>query len=234
MSGLVMDMADARILRGLLDGLTLSAATSQALHQALAAKDGVALDQASLGLPDNTRAGLRSLLDLYGGAEVLAQARACLPRHALIDAALADLGWLAEHLQADQADVSISFDLADLSGYEYYSGARFALYARGGSAALLRGGRYDDVGAVFGRSRPAVGFSLDLKPLAELTALDGRRAAVRAPWGEQTSLRAAVQGLREQGDTVVRVLPGHEHETDEFDCDRELVAIDDCWVVRAL
>ena len=36
-----------------------------------------------------------------------------------------------------------------------------------GSDALVRGGRYDEVGAVFGRTRPAVGFSLDVKALAE-------------------------------------------------------------------
>ena len=40
--------------------------------------------------------------------------------------------------------------------------------------------------------------------------------------------------LREQGETVVCVLPGHEHEGQEFDCDRELVAVDGQWVLRAL
>jgi ATP phosphoribosyltransferase regulatory subunit len=235
MSGLVMDMADARILRGLLDGLTLTVPQNQAIHLALAAKDGPALATATAELPEVVRTGLLALLELYGGAdELLARARAVLPTHPLICAALDDLGWLAGHLAAQQPDVSFSVDLADLSGYAYYSGARFALYAAGSTAALLRGGRYDDVGAVFGRRRPAVGFSLDLKPVAEFTALDGRRAAIRAPWGEQSGLRRAVQRLREQGETVVRVLPGHEHETDEFDCDRELVDIDDRWVVRSL
>ncbi|MFM2065143.1 MAG: phosphoribosyltransferase regulatory subunit [Pseudomonadota bacterium] len=235
MTGLVMDMADARILRGLLDGLTLSDAQDQAIQQALAAKDAAALAEAAAVLPGPVRQGLHGLLDLYGSVDaVLARARATLPTHALISAALDDLAWLAGHLTAQQPEVAISIDLADLSGYAYYSGARFALYAAGSTDALLRGGRYDDVGAIFGRRRPAVGFSLDLKPLAELTAFDGRRAAIRAPWGEQAGLRRAVQGLREQGETVVRVLPGHEHETDEFDCDRELVAIDDRWVVRAL
>ena len=30
------------------------------------------------------------------------------------------------------------------------------------------------------------------------------------------------------------VLPGHEHEAQEFECDRELVAVEGNWVVRAL
>ena len=59
-----------------------------------------------------------------------------------------------------------------MSGYAYYSGPRFAVYGAGSSDALARGGRYDEVGAVFGRNRPAVGFSLDLKTLAEVAPAD--------------------------------------------------------------
>ncbi len=231
---LVMDLADARVLRGLLDGVVLPAARLQAVHSALAAKDPAALNDATTGLAEPLRLALISLLDLYGGVEVLERARTALPSHTLIDAALADLRWLVDHLAAQHAGVTFSIDLADLSGYAYYSGAKFALYTPGSVSTLLRGGRYDDVGAVFGRSRCAVGFSLDLKPVAELSGHDGRRTAIRAPWGEQAGLLAAVRSLREQGNTVVCVLPGHEHETDEFDCDRELIAVADRWVVRAL
>jgi len=101
----------------------------------------------------------------------------------------------------------------------------------------VRGGRYDEVGAVFGRRRPAVGFSLDLKIIADLlTGSQGPnvRAAVRAPWGQDAALRDAVRALRGQGHTVVCVLPGHEHDVQEFDCDRELALVDGRWTVRAL
>ena len=43
-----------------------------------------------------------------------------------------------------------------MSGYAYYSGTRFAIYGAAANDALARGGRYDEVGAVFGRNRPAV------------------------------------------------------------------------------
>jgi ATP phosphoribosyltransferase regulatory subunit len=58
--------------------------------------------------------------------------------------------------------------------------------------------------------------------------------AVRAPWAEDAALRAGVRRLREQGESVVCVLPGHEHEGEEFECDRELVAVAGQWTVRAL
>jgi ATP phosphoribosyltransferase regulatory subunit len=111
---------------------------------------------------------------------------------------------------------------------------RFSIYAAGASDALARGGRYDEVGSVFGRKRPAVGFSLDVKVLAQAAEVRPLRAAIRAPWGEATALRAAIAGLRQQGETVVCVLPGHESEVDEFHCDRELVQAAGQWVVTAI
>jgi ATP phosphoribosyltransferase regulatory subunit len=104
----------------------------------------------------------------------------------------------------------------------------------GASDAVVRGGRYDEVGAVFGRNRPAVGFSMDLKVVAGLCDAPPPRAAIRAEWGDDASQRAAVRRLRRQGETVVCVLPGHGHEAQEFDCDRELVASAGQWLVRAL
>lgn len=229
-----LDLGDARLVRGVLGDVVLAPAELEAVIAALATKDPVALQAMAAVLPAQVLQGLQTLLSLYGGVEVLAQARARLPAHPAIHAALNDLQWLAEHLQQTHPEVSLSFDLADLVGYAYYSGARFALYAAGSSDAILRGGRYDEVGAVFGRRRPAVGFSLDLKTLVALTPDKGLRAAVRAPWGGDAAQRAAVRALREAGETVVCVLPGHEHEGDEFECDRELLRVGQEWVLRTL
>ena len=102
------------------------------------------------------------------------------------------------------------------------------------AAELARGGRYDEVGAVFGRNRPAAGFSLDLKELVTVLPPRALKAAVRAPWAEDSDLSAAIATLRAMGDTVVCVLPGHEHEVNEFDCDRELARVDGLWTVTAL
>ena len=232
--GLVIDLADARLLRGLLEGVELAADQLDALQAALVAKDGARLAELSAGrLPSDVAAGLAALVRLYGEDSVLDEAERLLPDRPLVRAALADLRWLANHVRTSFPAVKVGFDLSDLSGFAYYSGTRFAVYAAGSPNALVRGGRYDDVGAIFGRRRPAVGFSLDLKNVVGHGRMDGRRAAVRAPWGEDEGLRAAVRQLRAQGDTVVCVLPGHEHEADEFDCDRELTAVEGRWVVRA-
>jgi ATP phosphoribosyltransferase regulatory subunit len=140
--------------------------------------------------------------------------------------------WLGTQVRHLGGDVKLGFDLADLRGYAYYSGTRFAIYGDG--AELARGGRYDEVGAVFGRRRPAAGFSLDLKELVSNLPARSLRAAVRAPWGVDAGLRQAIASLRAQGETVACVLPGHEHEVNEFDCDRELVQAAGLWVVQSL
>lgn len=231
---LVLDLGDARLVRGVLGDHALSEDRLNALVAAMAAKDAAGVAAFSQELPEDVVTALQTLLRLYGGVEVLADARRALPANALVTAALDDLEWLIHHLRAAYPDVRIGVDLADLPGFGYYSGVRFALYAVGGTDAVLRGGRYDEVGAVFGRRRPAVGFSLDLKTLVGLIPATSLRAAVRAPWGEDPDLRAAVRRLREQGETVVCVLPGHEQENDEFECDRELVQAGGQWVLRSL
>jgi len=231
---LTLDLGDARIVRGALADVALDAAARDAVYAALAAKDQPALDALTKSFPAESRAAVLALLRLYGGEDVLAAARRELPARPQITAALDDLQWLTRHLRAAYPDVRIGFDLADLSGYAYYSGARFAIFAAGSCDALVRGGRYDEVGAIFGRTRPAVGFSTDLKQLVALASAHPLRPAIRAPWGEDAALRQAIRKLREQGESVVCVLPGHEHEGQEFDCDRELVALSGQWQVRAL
>ena len=227
---LAVDMADARIVRALTSGMALSATGLSQIHAALAAKDLSELKVLTRDAPAASRRGLLALPLLYGGAEVLTEAEKLLPPGPLIAQALAELRWLAHRVEG----VRVSFDLADLRGYAYYSGATFSIYARGGSDALVRGGRYDEVGAVFGRNRPAAGFSLDLKALVGVLAPRPLRAAIRSPWRDAGALRSAIAALRAQGETVVCALPGHDHEEDEFHCDRELVELAGSWHVQTI
>ena len=225
-----VDMADARIVHALLRDLALDTSQLSAIHAALAAKDASELKTLLSHAPRATAQALIDLLQLYGDTSVLDEANRLLPKSIEIEAALANLKWLASHLDG----ATVSFDLADLRGYAYYSGAMFSMYAPGASDALARGGRYDEVGLVFGRKRPAVGFSLDIKSLTGVAAKRPLRAAIRAPWGEASELRAAIAALRRKGETVVCVLPGHESQIDEFHCDRELFQAAGQWVVKAI
>jgi len=234
LGGLVLDMADARIVHGLLQGLHCDAMKLDEIYRALSSKDAAALNDVTRAYPAEVRRGLQSLLSLYGDAEVLDAAAASLPARPQIVAALDDLKRLAAHAAQAHPQVSVGFDLSDFSGQTYYSGARFAVYAEGSEQSLVRGGRYDEIGAVFGRTRPAVGFSGDLKSLVAAGEGAAPRKAVQAPWSEDAALREAVRELRAAGHTVVCVLPGHEHEGAEVDCDRRIEHIGGRWQVRSV
>ena len=234
-----VDMADVRIVRSLLSQSEIPAKMLSLLHAALAAKDSSELDSVLASLGDRVclaaREGLKALLQLYGDEKVLAEAEKILPPSPLLQQALKNLRWLAHHTQTEAqagSEVRVTFDLADLRGHAYYSGTRFAIYGQG--AELARGGRYDEVGAVFGRNRPAVGFSLDLKELVSVLPPRPLKAAIRAPWADDAGLRTAIARLRAEGETVACVLPGHEHEVNEFDCDRELASVEGRWALQPL
>ncbi len=230
----VIDLSSVRIVQALLAMHTVDAAAQASIYEALAAKDASSLTE-NTALPAGLRAALLAVLSLYGGMGVLDSARAQLPQTEAITSALDQLAWLAEHLLASGCKPeSIRFDLSDLGSYGYYTAVRFAVYGVSAKDALARGGRYDEVGAVFGRKRPAVGFSLDIKALVESVKPHARKASIRAPWRDDASLRLAVSALRAMGETVMCVLPGHESEADEFACDRELAQVSDQWVVKSL
>ena len=233
---LSVDMADVRIVSSLLADARISSPAALArLHAALADKDAselASLLAAEPGISTASADGLKALLQLYGDEQVLSDAERALKRVPGALQAIEGMRWLATQVRHLGGDVKLGFDLADLRGYAYYSGTRFAIYGDG--AELARGGRYDEVGAVFGRRRPAAGFSLDLKELVSNLPARSLRAAVRAPWGVDAGLRHAIASLRAQGETVACVLPGHEHEVNEFDCDRELVQAAGLWVVQSL
>ncbi|MFZ3083183.1 ATP phosphoribosyltransferase regulatory subunit [Rhodoferax ferrireducens] len=225
-----VDLADARIVHALLKGVPVEIALAEQIYAALAAKDASELSVLTKKFPPSSRQGLLALVQLYGDEKVLLEAEKALQPMPAITESLSNLKWLASQLDG----AKVSFDLADLRGYAYYTGTRFSIYAAGASDALVRGGRYDEVGAVFGRNRPAAGFSLDVKALVGVLPARPLRAAIRAPWREAADLRVAIGSLRAQGETVVCVLPGHESDVDEFHCDRELISCNGQWIVASI
>ena len=159
-------------------------------------------------------AALLTLPECFGPAEsAMARARTVLapwpqatPHLDALDAVLGSLR-LARHA----GQVSLAIDLADVQGFRYHTGLGFAAYVEGHARAVGRGGRYDGIGAAFGRGRPATGFSLDLRELVEL-----RRdrhtppAIIVAPWSDDPALLAFIDTLRAQGETVLQLLPGQD------------------------
>jgi len=189
---------------------------------ALQAKDRVRLTSVVGSLSRTTAEALLALLDLYGPASgahnVIEKARAVLPALTPITQALDRLQAVANSAMfTEHPQCVLTVDFADLRGYRYHNGVMFSIYCDGLPNAVVRGGRYDGVGQVFGRARPATGFSLELREILDITAGGQARgpeavAPVAAPWRDDARLRAAISALRQQGQAVVR-LPDAELES---------------------
>lgn len=224
--GVQLDLGHVGIYRALAREAGLDARAESELFRALQAKDAAAIGELTAGVANG--AALRRLPQLFGGREVLEEARRGLPPLPAITRALDELAAIARGLEPHVAE--LTFDLAELRGYHYHSGAVFAAYLPGAPAAVAQGGRYDEVGSAFGRARPATGFSLDLRDFAALLPDEGE-APILAPPDDDAALAARVRELRAAGEVVVVDLPGHADSRDELGCTRELVRVDGSWRV---
>jgi len=227
-SGIHLDIGHVSVFRALITRAGLTAQQEADLFQVLQAKDVPALRELSNGVDAVTREALLLLPELYGGPEVLATARSRLPDYPELTACLDALARIGRELNGDVKE--LCFDLAELRGYHYHSGVVFAAYAGNRPEAIARGGRYDEVGRAFGRARPATGFTMDLRELAQMASGEAEPLRVLAPFQpDDAALQAEIDRLRAGGTVVVADLPGHEANRAELNCSQQLVAGNGTW-----
>ena len=223
-----LDLGHVGVFRALADKAGISAEQQAELFALLKLKCASDLDAwADRELNDpNLCEAFKLLTRLQGDRKLLDESIARLAQ--LVPETSAEL----QHIQqvTDQLamrfpDTPFYFDLTELRGYDYHTGLVFAAYVPGYGDAIAQGGRYDETGAVFGRARPATGFSADLKVLSRFgsVAADTKQTVV-APGNDDPQLWAKVQQLREQG---YRVLVQLNAET--IPADQTLQLLDGQW-----
>ena len=233
-----IDLGHVGIYRGLARAAGLSGEVEQQLFDALQRKAVDEVAALTESVPAELQKMLRALAELCGEREVLDLAQACLveaPED--VHLALDELIAIADTLERRYPEVPLYFDLGELRGYHYHTGVVFAAFVPGVGQSIAQGGRYDDIGADFGRARPATGFSTDLKTLVTLGSmqLDEPETGVWAPDNHDLYLWKAVRQLRAQNTRVVQALPGQEvSAAREAGCDRQLVLTDGRWQVEPL
>ncbi len=235
-----LDLGHVGIFRGLARQAGLDGRREHALFDALQRKAVPEIEEqvAGLGL-DPRLAGMLIALAELNGDDALERATQVLQgADAPVHQALDYLRRLADALHEFLPEVSVHYDLAELRGYRYKTGAVFAAFVPGWGLEIVRGGRYDDIGSVFGRARPAVGFSADLKGLLRLSSGLGERyreePAVYAPWSSEPNLLAAIEALRRSGRRVISALPGAEVSPRGFGCDQRLVPGATGWELQTI
>ena len=155
-----------------------------------------------------------------------------MPQDKAIQNALQFLNQIDKALKNNQ--IKISYDLSDIRGYQYHNGLVFSVYAENCYSPIALGGRYDNIGASFGRNRPATGFTMDLKNIVTLFPNGKKAKAILAPRVNDTELQKAIESLRQQGEVVAMDLFGNMNAA-ENNCDRILIQdASKAWKVKTV
>ncbi|MFV0277309.1 MAG: ATP phosphoribosyltransferase regulatory subunit [Parahaliea sp.] len=229
---ITLDLGHVGVYDAVLAAAGLAQGQEEAVFDALQRKSLPDLQLALAGAGQASRELILGLVGLHGDESVLVRARELFSGRAPEAlAAIESLLAVAADIHRQRPRVSLYYDLAELRGYHYHTGMVFAAYVPGHGQALANGGRYNDVGRVFGRARPATGFATDLKALmALLPAGESTGGAVSMPGSDDPVLLEQVRALRAAGEVVINRLGGvHDPR-----CDRELVECDGQWQLRAL
>lgn len=236
-----LDLGHVGIYRGLIAQANLRAEQELALFEVLQRKSNSELAELldSYDIQADLQAVFLALPKLNGDKSVLASAREIfVVADAGVNNALAQLEELAGILHDYYPELTISFDLAELRGYHYHTGMVFSAFVPEVGKEIARGGRYDNIGQIFGSARPATGFSADLKVLAALTKKDQEKDVVvkiLAPIAiGDRALDEKVRGLRATGSIVIKQLSGQQNQAEQLRCNQLLEKIDENWVLVPL
>lgn len=229
------------IFRTLVDAAQLSAEIERELFEALQRKAYGEIDVILERAVDDTdlRTLLYQLSRLSGDEDTLQEALDTFRNApASVRREIDELAAIAGGVKQRHPDASLCFDLCELRGYEYHTGIVFAAYTPAFGRAVAKGGRYDHIGEVFGRARPASGFDCDLQTLARLSRRSfAVRTTVLAPAEADPTLATYVEGLRSQGETVVcnlsQDLPSAQTLA-ELRCDRRIVKKGKHWELEII
>jgi ATP phosphoribosyltransferase regulatory subunit len=202
------------------------------LYQAMQKKDKSEVIDLTKSIDKKNRDALIALVSLYGDANILKEAEKVLPQDKAIKSALQFLNEIDKALKNNQ--IKVSYDLSDIRGYQYHNGLVFSVYADQCYSPIALGGRYDNIGASFGRNRPATGFTMDLKNIVTLFPNGKKAKAILAPQGSDSALQNAIESLRQQGEIVAIDLFGHMNAI-QNNCDRILTQdASKAWKVKTV
>lgn len=232
-----VDLGHVGIFRALTAAAGLNDEQESVLFDALQRKAMPEVEALLAGqeMTAEARQALADLGWLNGDADILLKARQRLGDDAEVKRALDELEQVAQRVSRQYPEVPLHFDLAELRGFHYHTGVVFAAYQSGQGKSIAQGGRYDDIGKVFGRARPATGFSADLRSLIALGG-DAPQASggIFAPADDDPQLWDKIRELRAAGERVVCEMPGQAGGAAAAGCNRILLSRDGNWVVQAV
>lgn len=220
-----IDLGHVGIYRALANAARLSEAQEDAFFDLLQRKAMAEIHAwVAANIADAAIAEL--FIDLPGFAGDQSILAAASERFMLIAPAAADaveqLAAVARVIERRYPQAELYFDLGELRGYHYLTGLVFAAFAPGYGNPIASGGRYDHIGEVFGRARPATGFAVDITALSKLGLLTQYQPkGILAVVTDDSEQWRAIQALRKKGERVI--CANDVAAAAELHCDRQLI-----------
>lgn len=247
----VLDLGHIGIASGIADHLKLDEIQRKNYFDMLSRKSIPEIEEWVSGqnFSKESSALLKELPLLNGSPTLIKNAKISLKNagKSVLDA-IDHLQAIADLLGSNFPDLQLHIDLAEMRGYAYHTGITYTVYQNGRGNVIAQGGRYDGIGEAFGNARPAIGFSTDLRTLANLSFEStelinslGANGILIPNSGSNTgdkSLEKAVNDLRSQGEQVIHQLDKQVNLTieqlNEYGCNRILEKHEGHWLVKSV
>lgn len=200
---IVLDIGHTGILRHL---LAQTGEHRKDIEDALKKKDQEALSRAirKSKAAKPVKDAISVLPSMFGGMEVLREAK----KIRSISKYVIELENVISVIGDYQSDCDINIDLAEIRGFNYYTGVTFEILSRDIQSPLVRGGRYDELMGKYGHDAPATGFAVDVESLLSQHRRDGENNQIhfvvipKKPGLRREAIRLA-EWLRSSGFKVV-------------------------------
>ena len=160
---ILLSFNDITIYTEFLKSLALSAHDSKQLRSFFAKKDLISIKNL-LGKNINSDkiSKIELFMDMFGNDKSFKKIQEFFVGNRVI---LDRLKNLKKIMNALPSSVKIIIDLSDVDFYEYHSGFIFSAYSSKYTSPIAKGGRFENLTTNFGKKRPAVGFTFDLRSL---------------------------------------------------------------------
>uniref|UniRef100_C6DZQ8 ATP phosphoribosyltransferase regulatory subunit n=1 Tax=Geobacter sp. (strain M21) TaxID=443144 RepID=C6DZQ8_GEOSM len=211
-TGFKIDLGQVEFYRGIMDASGLSTEVRKQLQEAISKKEVSAVRSIleSAGAPDRVKEEIALLPRLYGGREVLQEARSIAGNERSLRA-LDNLAQVVDILDIYGVAEHLTIDLGEIRGLDYHSGITFEGFVPGVGEAICSGGRYDDLTAKYGYPAHATGFAFNILALLssmskrpEVEASSGRDFLIFNNKDERREALEVAQKLRSLGYTCAR------------------------------
>ena len=169
-----IDIGEVGFVKGCIDNLKIDDKERGNIKNAIALKDGSALEAIlnNLGkkVGDKDKKAINLIPSLFGGEEILEKALS-IAFNRQAKTAVENLSKILQILNKKGFKKFITFDMAEIRGFDYYTGIIFEGFAQGVGKAIVAGGRYDSLMQKYGYPCAAIGFAFDVENV--VAALEG-------------------------------------------------------------